>query len=345
MTEENDEPVVKKQKLSEEDLEAERRPWENDQVWLARKTFLEAHWKDFPIENLRCLSQVFINVNMIGCEYSSTLMEKIRELGRGIMDRARRLENDRAFVKASVGRAHANDIREKIEAERRPTIEQRRAQKTPFEEKLVQLRAQLQIADRKSAPLQQLNTACGRNQITWQFLDKHDGAELRLGDYLICKRRISTVGVDKKEIIVGTVVETIVEGGEMTVVGKEIHFGNANETLKGPYECYEESYRRRLIRASRHLSEKPAGMAQLAEAMNASGLPMAHSLEQLRGWEQQLVVRSGDVLLAERHLKKGDCIANKTEQIVAEVAKQIINSISVPILITTPAGTLQLKLK
>ncbi|CAJ0574138.1 unnamed protein product, partial [Mesorhabditis spiculigera] len=338
----DDEPSAKKPKIS--DLEAERKTWENDQVWHARRTFLESHWNDLPLENLRCLSQVFINVNMIGCEYNPGVMEKIKELGAGIMDKARRLKNERAFVKASVGRKHANEIREQTEAERRPTVEQRKANRTPFEDKLIQLRAHLQIADLHSTPLQKLNTACARQQMQWQYVDKIDGAELRMNDHLICKRKFSREGFDRKEEMISTVVEAIAQAESMSVVEKELFFGEP-PNVRGPYDCYEDSICRRFTRVSRHMNGKAPSMANLSEAMAYHGLAMKHDMQPTKRWEQKLVVHCGDVLLAERILKKEDCIASKTQQIIAEVAKQIIRSISVPKLVKGGDESLSLKLE
>ncbi|VDM63768.1 unnamed protein product [Angiostrongylus costaricensis] len=43
------------------------------------------HFKN--VDQLLCLSQLFINVNMIGCVYSDAVMEKVRRMGSGIMEK------------------------------------------------------------------------------------------------------------------------------------------------------------------------------------------------------------------------------------------------------------------
>uniref|UniRef100_UPI0007446E9C PAXT-1 n=1 Tax=Caenorhabditis elegans TaxID=6239 RepID=UPI0007446E9C len=67
-----------------EDVEAEKKLWESDDAWELRKAFMLAHYDDYPKIQLQCLSQLFINVTLLGCEYSQTLMQKIRTMGAGI---------------------------------------------------------------------------------------------------------------------------------------------------------------------------------------------------------------------------------------------------------------------
>lgn len=91
----------------EEDIDNERKAYESDTVWNARRAFLEAHWDEYEDkwvflcanlsftfkrklqdfrDQLECYSQLFIDVNMIGCLYSPSLMAKIKQMGAGIME-------------------------------------------------------------------------------------------------------------------------------------------------------------------------------------------------------------------------------------------------------------------
>ncbi|VDO44382.1 unnamed protein product [Haemonchus placei] len=63
----------------EEEVDEERKPYESDRLWLIRRTFLRK-------DQLLCMSQLFINVNMMGCTYSDAVMEKVRRLGAGVME-------------------------------------------------------------------------------------------------------------------------------------------------------------------------------------------------------------------------------------------------------------------
>ncbi|EPB73623.1 hypothetical protein ANCCEY_07284 [Ancylostoma ceylanicum] len=70
----------------DEEVDKERKQYECDRIWLIRRTFLRKYWNEIPRDKLLCLSQLFININMIGCVYSDPVMEKVRTLGAGVME-------------------------------------------------------------------------------------------------------------------------------------------------------------------------------------------------------------------------------------------------------------------
>lgn len=68
--------------MSSEDIESFRQPWESDEHWFLRKKFLTCHWDKFSLDRLLCLAQVFVNVEFLGCTYSTGVMKYISELSK-----------------------------------------------------------------------------------------------------------------------------------------------------------------------------------------------------------------------------------------------------------------------
>ncbi|XP_071872575.1 NF-kappa-B-repressing factor [Bombus fervidus] len=90
----------------EDDWDVERYKTEHecDEHWELRRRFLLAHKDKFPEDELVCLAQVFVNVELLGCRYPLKTMELIAELGQDIVDEyreARKIKVQRKVVKAS----------------------------------------------------------------------------------------------------------------------------------------------------------------------------------------------------------------------------------------------------
>ena len=49
------------------DADKYRTKFESDEHWELKKEFIDAHKEAFPEERLICLSQVYVNVTLLGC--------------------------------------------------------------------------------------------------------------------------------------------------------------------------------------------------------------------------------------------------------------------------------------
>ncbi|CAL8096525.1 unnamed protein product [Orchesella dallaii] len=104
-----DEPESKKKVSStsaENDWNAEecRGDHESEEHWDLRKQFLLQNMGRFPKPRLICLSQVFANMEFLGCRYPDETMELVHELSLGIVEDYREKQKtrlQRTFVKAS----------------------------------------------------------------------------------------------------------------------------------------------------------------------------------------------------------------------------------------------------
>jgi len=77
---------------------------ESVEHWELRKQFLVDNMGRFPKARLICLSQVFANMEFLGCRYPEETMELVHELSLGIVENYREKQKSRlqrTFVKAS----------------------------------------------------------------------------------------------------------------------------------------------------------------------------------------------------------------------------------------------------
>ncbi|CAP31482.1 Protein CBG12509 [Caenorhabditis briggsae] len=131
-----------------EDVEAEKKVWESDDAWELRRAFMLAHYDDYPKIQLQCLSQLFINVKLLGCEYSESLMQKIQTMGAGIAASKDRTKSGN-YVKASVAKKRQavkpSDLEGASEEAKCPKIEKspEPANSEAFNERLEQLKSSL----------------------------------------------------------------------------------------------------------------------------------------------------------------------------------------------------------
>lgn len=71
--------------MSEIDVEKFRTEHECDEHWELRKKFLMTYKDKYPEDELICLAQVFINVEMLGCTYPKETMKIIGELSEQVV--------------------------------------------------------------------------------------------------------------------------------------------------------------------------------------------------------------------------------------------------------------------
>ncbi|XP_055523726.1 NF-kappa-B-repressing factor-like [Wyeomyia smithii] len=77
---------------------------EPDEHWELRRLFMERHQPSIPEEELVCMAQVFVNVELLHCRYPLETMQRIKELSEGIANEyraSRRNKLQRTFVSAS----------------------------------------------------------------------------------------------------------------------------------------------------------------------------------------------------------------------------------------------------
>lgn len=81
-----------------------RTQYEPDEHWELRRLFMERHQVSIPEDELVCLAQVFVNVELLHCRYPLETMQRIKELSEGIANEyraSRRNKLQRTFVSAS----------------------------------------------------------------------------------------------------------------------------------------------------------------------------------------------------------------------------------------------------
>lgn len=66
------------------DLAKYRKPWELEEHWLLRKSFIETYLDKYPINKLLCYSQLFVNIETLGVSYDKECMDLIQELSSKI---------------------------------------------------------------------------------------------------------------------------------------------------------------------------------------------------------------------------------------------------------------------
>lgn len=49
------------------DIDKYKSPFESEEHWELRRSFLVAHKSEYPEDQLVCLAQVFFNIELLGC--------------------------------------------------------------------------------------------------------------------------------------------------------------------------------------------------------------------------------------------------------------------------------------
>ncbi|XP_058813504.1 NF-kappa-B-repressing factor-like [Topomyia yanbarensis] len=81
-----------------------RTRYEPEEHWDLRRIFMERHQHCIPEDELVCLAQVFVNVELLHCRYPPETMERLKELSEGVANEyraSRRNKLQRTFVSAS----------------------------------------------------------------------------------------------------------------------------------------------------------------------------------------------------------------------------------------------------
>lgn len=77
------------------DVEKYRTDYESEEHWELKKLFINTHRHNFNEEKMICLTQIFFNVEMLGCRYGLEVMTQIAEMSKGVIEEYRESRNGR----------------------------------------------------------------------------------------------------------------------------------------------------------------------------------------------------------------------------------------------------------
>ncbi|XP_035681572.1 CDKN2AIP N-terminal-like protein isoform X1 [Branchiostoma floridae] len=64
--------------------ETVRDQWESPVQWDARKKFILHNWDQHPEDQLVCLSNVWANMEFLGCRYNPVVEQRVKEMAAGM---------------------------------------------------------------------------------------------------------------------------------------------------------------------------------------------------------------------------------------------------------------------
>lgn len=85
-------------------VEKYRTDYESEEHWELKKSFIMAHKDRFDEDELICLTQVFFNVEFMGCKYPHETMTLVAELSKDVAEKFRKSRSGRlkrTFITAS----------------------------------------------------------------------------------------------------------------------------------------------------------------------------------------------------------------------------------------------------
>ncbi|KAJ1358676.1 hypothetical protein KIN20_017161 [Parelaphostrongylus tenuis] len=318
----------------EEEVDRERKVFESDRVWFIRRTFLRKYWNEVPRDQLLCLSQLFININMIGCVYSDSVMEKVRKMGSGIMEKANSLylENQtKTSTNGSVAPASVPSTttapttaadRPKIVPNFPKSSVRLNSEDSHIEEKMKQIRIYLLQADYRASAMEMLNHATGRARSPWT---KHfsDGVlRISIANILVFQHKFTQPNVDSTETAVNAIVETFLHGENVMVKNKMLHFSGS-----GPQDLYC-NFLKRCLKKAEKLAIGANTFKSLLMALEKVNLELSQHSTHLQGWSQKVDIRIGDLLASSRVLSKGECVRAKLDKAIDDMCAKISEIIS-----------------
>jgi XRN-Two Binding Domain, XTBD/G-patch domain len=107
------------------DIESYRKEYECDEHWRLREAFMRAYKDQFTEDELVCLAQVFVNVELLGCRYPLETVQRVTQLA-GDLDEvksyreSRRTTLKRTFIAADdavAARYHKPETSKKVTSE------------------------------------------------------------------------------------------------------------------------------------------------------------------------------------------------------------------------------------
>lgn len=70
--------------ISKHNVDQFKQQWESDNQWAARQRFILAFRDTYSVARLLCLSQVYANIENLGCKYPSKVMIEVEELAKAL---------------------------------------------------------------------------------------------------------------------------------------------------------------------------------------------------------------------------------------------------------------------
>ncbi|CAI2319648.1 unnamed protein product [Caenorhabditis sp. 36 PRJEB53466] len=316
-----------------EEVEAEKKVWESDDAWELRKAFMLAHYDDYPKIQLQCLSQLFINVTLLGCEYSQSLMEKIRTMGAGISANTDRKKSGN-YVKASAAKKRQmvkpSDLERAGDGEQ-PDQKRSKKSKSPeerheaFNERLEKLKSALAMTAHHLTAEQMMKTAANSCLLKWFIKKSNQKIEIFIDRFVAFRHTFSQYCVDANECAVNALIESILTC-EMGVNedGDEVRFDGIPAD-----ECYGASVKRRFAKMKPAVNGASHTVKGLSKALESVNMSLIQNTQKLEGWSQQLDLVAGDLLLGTRILSATECtkpaMAAIADKMAAHVCRLIQN--------------------
>ncbi|XGW20702.1 hypothetical protein V3C99_004023, partial [Haemonchus contortus] len=315
----------------EEEVDEERKPYESDRLWLIRRTFLRKYWTEMPRDQLLCMSQLFINVNMMGCTYSDAVMEKVRRLGAGVMETANSLTLERKPTAPPSKRTPAT--RDPVQPTttagppKAPPPQQRNtvrlnSEDSYTEEKMKQIRLFLLQADYRASAMEMLNHATGRARSPWTQNTSDGVMRISIANVLVLEQKFTQPGVNSIEGAVNAIVETFLHGGDVSIKSRKLHFNGS-----GPQDLYC-NFLKRCLKKAEKLASGAKTFKALLMALEKVNLDLSQHSTHLQGWSQKVDIRIGDLLASSRVLSKGECVRAKLDKAVDEMCARISDTIA-----------------
>lgn len=306
-----------------EEVEAEKKLWESDDAWELRKAFMLAHYDDYPKIQLQCLSQLFINVTLLGCEYSQSLMQKIRSLGAGIAASKNRTKTGN-YVKASAAKKRQavkpSDLEGASEDTKRECVAKSPTpENESFNDKLQKLKSSLAMTPHHLTGEQMMKAATSSCLMKWYVKRVNQKIEITIDRYVAFRHTFSVSCEDPNECAMNALIESIMScDAAVNEDGDEIRFNGVPAD-----ECYAKSVGRRLEKikgAVTNGSHTFKGLSTFLESVNMSLIQEPTKLE---GWSEQLDLIADDLLIGTRVLSSTECTKPAKATIADEMSAHV----------------------
>ncbi|KAE9417998.1 hypothetical protein Angca_000016 [Angiostrongylus cantonensis] len=304
----------------EEEVDRERKHYESDRTWLIRRTFLRKYWTEVPRDQLLCLSQLFINVNMIGCVYSDAVMEKVRKMGSGIMEKANSLYLENQSKISMNGNVAPIKAAPTTTPDPPKVVPNLARNPTSAVGRCIEIKMYgpnaLQ-ADYRASAMEMLNQATGRARSPWTKQVSDGVMRISITNILIFQHKFKQPNVDWTECAVNAIVETFLHGENIMVKDKMLHFSGS-----GPQDLYC-NFLRRCLKKAEKLAVGVKTFKALHMALEKVNLELSQHSTHLQGWSQKVDIRIGDLLAFTRVLSKGECVRAKLDNAIDEMCAKI----------------------
>ncbi|GMR53119.1 hypothetical protein PMAYCL1PPCAC_23314, partial [Pristionchus mayeri] len=262
-------------------------------------------------DQLAAYAAVYANMSTLGCVYPAEVMRRIEMMSADVDEQADAQEM-RSLVLASRGRAHAAKQRQDNEdTNERQTGNGRHV--------LSELRENLLMSHREASGIEMLNWATRRLNLPWNMADHEGETRLYIARILVLSHRFVHSN-NVQAIAVNAVVDAFLEGGTVTIDGAVALFKG-----RRPQFTFIDSMTRNLNKAAKNakLTSMKVTKAIMESVFDDVNLPFTMVPKHTQGWEQLVELRSAELLLASKTLKKGECVKAKMEAAVDEMCEEL----------------------